>query len=287
MVNVDPNGGLSLEHIPREAFHDPETLEAWPSPSAMKYLFKGAAGERIGQSGDPAYVVSMLDHWAIERAGVIVQEHNASETIKRLTDTADRWFFFLRVNPHNGMQAVRHIEEMSKAHPLVRAVVIAPHALVPTIPPNSREYYPIYAKCVELDLPVLINVGMPGPRVPGWTQDPIHLDDVMWFFPDLKVVMKHGGEPWTDMCVKLMLKWPNLYFTTSGFAPRYYPGAAIEYANTRGADRLIFSGYFPLLGYEEIFSQLEDLPLRDHVWPKMFSENARNLFRLPAAKSAN
>lgn len=59
---------------------------------------------------------------------------------------------------------------------------------------------------------------------------------VCWFFPEFKVVMRHGAEPWTDLAVKLMLKWPNLFYSTSAFAPKYYPKAIIDYANTRGAD---------------------------------------------------
>ncbi len=35
--------------------------------------------------------------------------------------------------------------------------------------------------------------------------------------------------------VKLMLKWPNLYYSTSAFAPKHYPKAIIDYANSRGA----------------------------------------------------
>ena len=92
--------------------------------------------------------------------------------------------------------------------------------------------------------------------------------------------MKHGGEPWTEMCVALMLKWENLYFATSGFAPKYYSKAIINYANTRGTDKVIFAGYWPMLSYDDIFAQLEKLPLREHVWQKMFSENARRLFKL-------
>ena len=56
---------------------------------------------------------------------------------------------------------------------------------------------------------------------------------------------RHGCEPWTDLAVKLLLKWPNLYYSTTAFAPKYYPKEIIDFANTRGADKVIFSGYFP------------------------------------------
>ena len=35
--------------------------------------------------------------------------------------------------------------------------------------------------------------------------------------------MRHGAEPWPELAVKLMLKWPGLYYMPSAFAPKYYP----------------------------------------------------------------
>jgi hypothetical protein len=93
--------------------------------------------------------------------------------------------------------------------------------------------------------------------------------------------MRHGAEPWTDLAVKLMLKWPNLYYSTSAFAPKYYPKAIIDYANTRGADKLLYAGYFPMgLSLERIFGDMPGVPFRDHVWPKFLRENALRVFGL-------
>ena len=77
-----------------------------------------------------------------------------------------------------------------------------------------------------------------------------------WFFPELKFVTRHGCEPWTDLAVKLMLKWPNLYYSTSAFAPKHYPKDIIDFANTRGADKVMYAGYFPMgLSLERIFER--------------------------------
>ena len=43
-----------------------------------------------------------------------------------------------------------------------------------------------------------------------------------------------------------MLKWPNLYYSTTAFAPKHYHEDIIDYANTRGADKIICAGYFPM-----------------------------------------
>ena len=56
--------------------------------------------------------------------------------------------------------------------------------------------------------------------------------------------------------MKLMLKWPGLYYMTSAFAPKYYPKAIIDYANTRGADKVMYAGYYPMgLSLERIFAR--------------------------------
>ncbi len=93
--------------------------------------------------------------------------------------------------------------------------------------------------------------------------------------------MRHGAEPWADLAVKLMLKWPNLYYSTTAFAPKYYPKDIVNYANTRGADKVMWSGYFPAgLSYDRIFAELPDVPFRDHVWPKFLRENAVKAYKL-------
>ena len=78
-----------------------------------------------------------------------------------------------------------------------------------------------------------------------------------------------------------MLKYPNLYYSTSAFAPRHYPKAIIDYANTRGADKVMYAGYFPMgLSLKRIFGDMEQVPFKDDVWPKFLRTNAERVFKL-------
>jgi predicted TIM-barrel fold metal-dependent hydrolase len=78
-----------------------------------------------------------------------------------------------------------------------------------------------------------------------------------------------------------MLKWPNLYYSTTAFAPKYYPEAIISYANSRGADKIIYGGYFPMgLSVERIMTDMQTLPLKEAVWPKFLRGNARKVLKL-------
>ena len=103
----------------------------------------------------------------------------------------------------------------------------------------------------------------------------------MFDFPELIFVTRHGCEPWTELAVKLMLKWPNLHYSTSAFAPRYYPQDIIDYANTRGADKIIYAGYFPMgLSLERIMTEMPQ-------WASTTTCGPSSCGRTPSGSSAS
>jgi uncharacterized protein len=117
--------------------------------------------------------------------------------------------------------------------------------------------------------------------VPAECQNVMHFDQVCYDFPELRIVMRHGAEPWEELAVKLMLKWPGLYYMPSAFAPKYYPEAIITYANSRGRDKVMYAGYYPAgLTLERIFTEMRNVPLKDEVWPLFLRENAARVFKM-------
>ena len=76
----------------------------------------------------------------------------------------------------------------SRDHPVAYAVVGPSFWGDGMYPPSDAVYYPLYTKCCELDLPLCMNTGIPGPPIPGEAQNPIHLDRVCVRFPELQAV---------------------------------------------------------------------------------------------------
>jgi len=245
------------------------------------YMFKDIP-EELAEDDNEASIeetIAKMDEFGIDVGLISLTEGASPLALKKYPK---RFVGSLAVDGNKGMEAVRAIVRAKEEHD-IKGVIQFAAGVYPQIPLNDKHWYPIYSKCVELDLPIFTAVGVPGPRVPFLAQWPGHLDEVCYDFPELKVVMRHGAEPWADLAVKLMLKWPNLYYSTSGFAPKYIPKAIIDYANSRGAEKVIYAGYFPFgLELERIFGELEDLPLKDEVWPKFLSANARRVLNLPA-----
>lgn len=242
-----------------------------------EYMFTEVPGD-VGEGIDPvAMLVADMDRCGVAM-GMI---HMGSEDAERaLALHPDRIIPCIDADPNDVMGAVRRVREAHERWN-VKAVTSFPAGCLPQVPVSDRRYYPLYATCIELDIPVVINAGVPGPRVPMHCQHVEHFDEVCYDFPELRIVMRHGAEPWEELAVKLMLKWPGLYYMTSAFAPKYYPKAIVDFANTRGVGKVMYAGYYPMgLSLDRIAAEMEQVPLREHVWAPFLRENAIEVFRL-------
>ena len=106
----------------------------------------------------------------------------------------------------------------------------------------------------------------------------MHLDKVCLYFPELKLVMAHGADPWWNEACRLMLKYPNLYMMTSAYLPKYFPPELIHFMNTRGQGKVIFASDHPAIQMERCLKEAVQLDLRDGVLDKFLYTNANDLF---------
>jgi predicted TIM-barrel fold metal-dependent hydrolase len=266
----------------RPLLMDEESRTAFKMPA--QYLFKDIPAVNT-DTDRLSWTIAEMDRFNISRAMTPFNENNEA-VLAAHERHRDRFLFELGVNPNQGMEAVRAIRRARREYG-IDAVSVFPAGLNPQVPINDKRMYPIYAACVEEGLPICMTVGVPGPRLPAACQDVHLVDEVCWFFPELTFVMRHGAEPHEAMAVKLMLKYQNLYYSTSAFAPKHYPKAIVDFMNTRGAHKVCYAGYFPMgLTLDRIFGELADLPLRPDVWPKFLHDNAAGIFGAGANSGA-
>ena len=271
-----PASDFSQYDFIRKQLKDDSTEFEFP----VEYMFKNVPKELYGSDNPISVTLHEMDRFGVE-VGVIGVGDEVSQ--QALRDHPDRFVGSGWVDPNRGMKGIRTMVRQYEEFG-VRAFTAFNAGYNPQVGLDEALMYPIYAKCVELDVPIFSCVGVPGPRFPMWPQHVERLDQIMYDFPELVFVTRHGCEPWEDLAVKLMLKWPNLYYSTSAFAPKHYPKAVIDYANSRGADKVIYAGYFPMgLSLERIMTDMQNLPLRDEVWPKFLRGNAAKLLRIGAS----
>jgi uncharacterized protein len=171
----------------------------------------------------------------------------------------------------------RRIRELA-ANDLLVMVRVTP--LVEQYDLNHRLYYPVYATCAELGLPVSINVGVPGPKVRSRCQDPVLLEDVLIDFPELTVVGAHMGHPYESLLIQYMLKWERLHLMTSAYLATYMDPALVRFMDSsRGRGRVWFASDHPVLPVHKALEAARKLPLSDDAMEEFLGASARRVLR--------
>ena len=139
------------------------------------------------------------------------------------------------VDPFRGMQGLRELEHAVRELGFVGAHLY-PHWF--ELPPDHAKYYPYYAKCCELDIPIMMQVGQNliyqrDRRLPASAR-PIPLDQVAIDFPELKLLGIHIGVPWTDEMIAMAWKHENVFIGVDAYAPEALAAAARALLDTYG-----------------------------------------------------
>jgi uncharacterized protein len=260
----------------------PRNPQRWQREVAESF-FKQPA-EAVFRKFSAEELIERMDEAGVEKAVLTLHADRPSAAVLGYAERyPDRFATSILVDPRRGMKATRQLQALVAAHGVLLARVIPSLC---NLPPDDRIYYPLYAKCVELALPISINTGIPGPLVPARCQDPIHVDEVCLFFPELKVIMANGADPWWEVAIRLMTKHANLYLMTSAFAPKYLPPCLLHFMNTRGGEKVMFASDFPFLTMERCTAEAKALDLREEARANYLYHNAaRVLFRAAASPS--
>ncbi len=260
----------------------PRVIDAWVNVNMAElgrpdYLVQVAKnyfkqGEDFFRNYSIEETLKRMDEAGVERAILTTDPGRPSEHVLAFAEAhPERFFLGAQLDPRRGMKAIRALEAFHREHRVVLAR-ITPFYL--DIPPNDAVYYPVYAKCIELDLPITINTGIPGPPAPGECQHPMHLDKVCLHFPELKLCMAHGADPWWSVAIRLMLKYPRLHLMTSAYLPKYFPPELLQFMNTRGRDKILFASDHPAIPMKRCVEEAVRLDLRPGVLERFLHGNA-------------
>lgn len=239
--------------------------------------FKG--GDSFLESAELSELIDHMDANGVEKA-ILMTRLGKGERARQFAE-AHPERFMLGVGGLDllkPMKMVRAIESFVRDNP-VAYVVTGPSFWGDGLyPPSDAVYYPLYTKCCELDLPLCLNTGMPGPPLPSEAQHPIHLDRVCLRFPELKLCMIHGADPWWEVAIRLMIKYRNLRLMTSAWSPKYLPESLLHYMRTRGKDRILFASDYPVLTMERCVGEARALDLEPDVLDGWLYRNADTFF---------
>ncbi|MDI6711007.1 MAG: amidohydrolase family protein [Thermoanaerobacterales bacterium] len=195
----------------------------------------------------------------------------------------DMFIGFAGADPWKGMAAVREIQRAVTELGLA-GVSVDPY--MHQMYCNDARYYPIYAKCTELGVPVEITAG-PGAFVPGAVIDhvaPRYVDFVARDFPELKIIVSHGGYPWVAEMITVALRNRNVYFEISAYETMPGSDLYVKAANDGLIDKkLLYASAHPFVNFRKCLRTWDNLPFKDEVRRRVMYENAAQLLGLDLA----
>ncbi|MBM3183507.1 MAG: amidohydrolase [Chloroflexi bacterium] len=149
------------------------------------------------------------------------------------------------------------------------------------LPPTDRRYYPLYAECIELGIPVCLQVGHTGPLCPSEPGRPIpYIDEVALEFPELKIVGGHIGYPWTVEMIAVATKHLNVYIDTSAYTAKRFPKELVDYMKTNGKKKVMFGTNYPMITPAKCLKDLNMLELDEETRKLFLYQNAQRVFEL-------
>jgi predicted TIM-barrel fold metal-dependent hydrolase len=203
------------------------------------------------------------------------------ETVAKIcAQHPDRFSGLAGIDTTRGMQQLRDLEVAVKQYGFVGAHWY-PHWF--GIPPDAAQIYPVYAKCCELDIPIMMQVGhnlvySRERRLPSVAK-PILLDRVAIDFPELVLIGIHIGVPWTDEMISMCWKHENVYTAGDAYAPKHWPKSYVHYANSYGRHKVLFGTDWPVIDPERAVAEVAELGLRPEAHRMLMRDNALRIFK--------
>ncbi|MDJ0836007.1 MAG: amidohydrolase family protein [Acidobacteriota bacterium] len=206
--------------------------------------------------------------------GVMISNEQVARNVSAYPDL---FHGVVGVDLRNPVKAVRELRKWVKEHDFVALRVIQ---WLWDKPCTHPLYYPLFSECVELDVPVCLQVGLTGPLCGSETGRPLHIERVALDFPDLKIVCGHVGHPWTAEMIAFATKFENVYIDTSAYKPTRYPPELVYYMKHHGKRKVLFGSNYPMITPADCLNCLDVLGLDDEIKKLFLSENAARVFKL-------
>lgn len=280
------DGWINLPYLPGEVTPDPSVVARFKRGNSA---YEG--GETI------ADVLSEMDRLGIG-GGVLSKaprditppfvhatrtgEAVLRETCERLAgyerDHPGRFVTSVGIDPRLGYEASGHVRIAVREYGITCIRIIP---MFTGIAIDDKLAYPLYTAACDEGAVVSINVGVPGPMKPAKLQRTILVDEVALAFPDLQIVMSHLGDPWISETIAMLIKHPNVYAMTAGWAPKYIPDEVLRFAQRRNPRKLMWASDYPILPFDRTFTEAAALPLTGEARTGFLGSNALRVFGHP------
>lgn len=249
-----------------------EDRKGVPIPELLRRLDTGnveAALLVAAKNGDIRMKGS--SHWSVDQVA------------KYCAEAPDRLFGLAGADASRISESLRDIERAVTEFGFV-GVHLLPHWFGEA--PDHAKFYPFYAKCVELDIPIMMQVGhcldYQRDRILPSVGRPITLDRIAIDFPELKLIGIHVGWPWAEEMVAVAYKHANVYVAGDAYAPKYWPKEFVHFADRWRPEKALWGSDWPAVDPVRSVREVEELGMGEKSQRMFLRDNAIKLFKLEA-----
>lgn len=275
--NGDPK--VKIEDI----YGNPETMARYVDIYDLDRMINTTLEDLLDDM-DEAKVDKAILHAEYESGGYKAY-HFLNERVAELVKKyPDKFIGFAGVDPRDGMVAVRELNRAVTELGLKGLNLQVPFQGLQS---NDKRCYPLYAKCVELGIPVAVHVGIHFCSAYSFLHNnPVFLDEIACDFPELKIVGLHGGWPWVLELIGVAQRHPNVFIEYGAVAPKYLnmPRAGwepiMQFGNSLLQNQILFGTDWPTLKMTRAVGEFSELPFKEDIKSNIFYRNTFQLLGL-------
>ena len=186
------------------------------------------------------------------------------------------------IDPLRGIAGLKELDKAVHEYGFVGAHLY-PHWFGQS--PDAAIYYPYYARCAELGIPIMMQVGhclvYRSDNRLATVARPMALDRIAIDFPELTIIGIHLGYPWTEEMISVATKHRNVFMCGDAYAPKHWGASAVHFANTYGQDKFLFGTDWWVIDPERAMKEIHEFDMRPASKRKLLRDNAIKVFKLP------
>ena len=236
--------------------------------------------QEMDEAGFEYVIMSDIKMWSYRRHFKLIMGDPADgwgiETVKKMVDESDgRIVGGVGYNPFRIKESLEEVERAVKDYGFKYVWI---HPITFGISFNDKKLYPLYIKCIELDIPCCMQVGHSAEPLPSWMGHPMNADEVAIDFPELKLVLTHTGWPWIHEWLSMMWRHPNVYGNIGAYYPKDLDEDIIKFMDGRLRHKIMWAtnGF----GMTRCKKEFLELPIREETKRAVLWENAVKVFKL-------
>ncbi len=267
----------------RALLHDGKVTTQWgrevevdnPPTEPDPTLHVSEALNELDRTGTDHVVLACMKMWSYRSHHRLITDWPEEVVAEAMKQGGGRFVGAAGYNPFRIDASLRRIEVFVRDHGF-RYVYF--HPMTFGIAPNDRRCYPLYAKCVELGVPVGLQVGHSAEPLPSNVGRPMLVDDVAIEFPTLKINLSHTGWPWTGELISMLWRHANVYGDISAYYPRALDPELVKAMDGRIRHKVMIGSN--ALDFKRCQEELDQLGLRDKAKQAILRDNAAEFLAL-------